>query len=123
MTPEEEKILEHLVREISDIKGKLPNGEITILIKSLNDVKEDLSEIKYILLNPETGVIVKTNKNTEFRVLEETRRNSEIELINKLREEVNKFKDWKSTVSKALWIIFMTIVGLTVNVISGILGN
>ncbi len=123
MTAGEEKILEHLVREISEIKNKLPNGEITILIQSLNDVKEDLSEIKYILLNPETGVIVKTNKNTEFRVQEETRRSNEIELINKLREEVNKFKDWKSTVSKALWIIFMTIVGLTVNVISGILGN
>ncbi len=123
MTAGEEKILEHLVREISEIKNKLPNGEITILIKSLNDVKEDLSELKFILLNPETGVIVKTNKNTDFRVQEEVRRNDEVELINKLREEVNKFKDWKSTVSKALWIIFMTIVGLTVNVISGILGN
>ena len=27
-----------------------------------------MSELKYTLLNPEDGVIVKTNQNTEFRL-------------------------------------------------------
>lgn len=123
MTSGEKEILEHLIREISEIKAKIPNGEIALLIKSLNDVKEDLSELKYILLNPENGVIVKTNKNTEFRIQETDKKVSDTELYFRLREEVKDLKEWKSIVSKFLWILLMAVLGLGANVISGILGN
>lgn len=121
MTSGEKEILEHLIREISEIKAKIPNGEIALLIKSLNDVKEDLSELKYILLNPENGVIVKTNKNTEFRIQETDKKVSDTELYFRLREEVKDLKEWKSIVSKFLWILLMAVLGLGANVISGIL--
>ena len=37
------------------------------LVEDVKDMKEDLTELKYTLLNPEDGVIVKTNLNTAFR--------------------------------------------------------
>lgn len=122
MTSSEKELLDNLTREITDIKSKLPNGEIALIIKSLNDVKEDLSELKYILLNPENGVIVKTNKNTEFRIEEVKRKDIQLELINTLREDIKSLRDWKYTVSKVLWIIFMALAGLSANVLTGILG-
>ena len=60
------------------------------------DLKEDFSDIKYTLLNPENGVIVRVNKNTEVREEMEEVPDRVLELEN----ELEKLQDWKSTVSK-----------------------
>ena len=70
MAATQKDILENILSEISVMKTKLPNGELKRMESSIvelkemyHDVKEDLSDIKYTLLNPENGVIVRVNKN------------------------------------------------------------
>ena len=65
-------------------------------------VKEDLSDLKLKLLNPENGVIVNTNKNTAFRRAQEDRRREYEGYITELTD----LKSWKAGVNRALWIIF-----------------
>ena len=55
------------------LKKGLPNGEISLMQKSLEDLEEGQkslrSEIRTVqkrLFNPDSGVIVEVNKNTEF---------------------------------------------------------
>ena len=61
------EVLENLLKEIKDIKTSMPNGEMKQIQIDLEEMKEDMSEVRYTLLNPDKGVIVSTNKNTEFR--------------------------------------------------------
>ena len=89
-TKTQAQILESILHEISEMKTKLPNGELKRMEQSIQemkenyiDIKEDVSEIKYTLLNPENGVIVRVNRNTEFR-LEKERKEEYYE--NKIKE-------------------------------------
>lgn len=118
MTSEEKNLLKTLTEELVHIRDKLPNGELTLLITNLRELKTDLSELKLLLLNPENGIIVKTNKNTEFRRQEERKKEKQMETITSLQTEVDKIKDWRSTVIKVLWILFTSIVGLTAHIVS-----
>lgn len=97
------------------MKTKLPNGELKRMEISIQemkenyiDIKDDVSEIKYTLLNPENGVIVRVNRNTEFR-LEKERKEDYYE--NKIKE-LEKMLDWKEGVNRALWILFTSVIGL-----------
>jgi predicted RNA-binding protein with EMAP domain len=90
----------------------MPNGELKQIIESQKEMKEDISELKYTLLNPENGVIVKVNKNTEFR------KKSEIntEQYQQLVKDLESLKDWKSTVVKVLWVLFGAMITLLTKV-------
>lgn len=114
-TKTQAQILESILHEISEMKTKLPNGELKRMEQSIQemkenyiDIKEDVSEIKYTLLNPENGVIVRVNRNTEFR-LEKERKEEYYE--NKIKE-LEKMLDWKEGVNRALWILFTSVIGL-----------
>lgn len=114
-TKTQAQILENILHEISEMKTKLPNGELKRMEQSIQemkenyiDIKEDVSEIKYTLLNPENGVIVRVNRNTEFR-LEKERKEDYYE--NKIKE-LEKMLDWKEGVNRALWILFTSVIGL-----------
>lgn len=95
-------ILENLLTEIKHIKTHMPNGELKQMQKDLSDLKVDMSDMKYTLLNPEDGVIVNTNKNTEFRLTKEAKEREYFKHIQDLEE----LKNWKSGVTRALWVIF-----------------
>lgn len=105
MTNPEYKILETVLAELRGIKVDLPNAELKQIIENQKDMREDISDLKRILLNPEDGVIVKVNKNTEFRVNFE----NNTEKYNQLVKDLDDIKSWKSTVIKILWIIFGSI--------------
>ena len=86
----------------------MPNGELKVMVEDLKDVKEDISELKYILLNPEDGVVVKTNKNTEFRLsMQANEKDFQAHML-----ELEELKRWKNGVTKALWIIFSVLAAL-----------
>ena len=57
--------MQDILKELNSIKERLPNGELHAMFKHMQDMKEDISEMKYTLLNPEHGVIVKINRNEE----------------------------------------------------------
>ena len=73
-------------------------------------MKEDITELKYTLLNPDNGVIVNTNKNTEYRL---ELQGNETEFREKLAE-IESIKSWKDSVTRALWIIFGIIAAIII---------
>lgn len=103
----QKELLEALHSEVVSMKGKLPNGELVAMANDMKEMKEDISDLKYTLLNPEDGVIVKTNQNTYFRKANQ-------ENI----EKIDELLMWKNSVTKALWILFTAIVGVVVKLVT-----
>jgi len=112
----QKQLLESVLSEISHIKTHMPNGELKAMQKDIEELKEDISDLKYTLLNPENGVIVNTNKNSDFRRAMQA---GERDFQNKLAE-LEDLKRWKDGVSKALWIIFTVLAGLIIRMLSQI---
>mgnify|MGYP000067413334 FL=1 len=109
----QKEILESVLLEIKHIKTHMPNGELKQMANDFQDMKDDISDLKFTLLNPDNGVIVKTNQNTQYR--KELQQN-EAEFRNKLGE-IEDIKRWKENVSRALWIIFGILATLIIRVI------
>ena len=112
----QKELLESVLKELSSIKRGMPNGELKSMVEDMKEMKEDVSELKYMLLNPEDGVVVKTNQNTAFRKKMEM---GDKEFQQKLIE-IEDFKRWKSGVNKALWIIFSILLALVGKVLLGV---
>lgn len=91
----------------------MPNGELKQIQKDMEDVKEDISDLKYTLLNPDNGVIVNTNKNTDFRLQMQTNEKE----FQKQMTELEDLKRWKEGVTKALWIIFGSLVAIVARIL------
>ena len=115
----ETQLLQTIADDISALKSKMPNGEFKSMARdmedlktSYRDIKEDLSDIKYTLLNPEDGVIVKVNKVSEWRENQEKK----AEEYEKALQDVRDLVQWKNGATKAMWIIFTAILGLSLNV-------
>jgi hypothetical protein len=104
----QKELLEGVLVELKHIKTHMPNGELKIMLEDMKDLKEDVSELKYMLLNPEDGLVVKTNKNTEFRL---SLQSNEKEYQRNM-QELDELKKWKNGVTKALWIIFSALAAL-----------
>jgi len=107
------EILTEVLVELQDIKRGLPNGEMVLIKKSLKDLEEGQkglkSEIRTIqkrLFNPDDGLIVEVNKNTDFK--KENQEN--------LRD-VNNLISWKSNVTKALWVVYSAIIGVIIKLL------
>lgn len=81
--------------------------ELQIISTHLDEMKADILELKEKLLDPETGVIVKTNQNTWWR--------KEVEPLVK---EIPDLIQFKKTTYRILWIIVTAVVALVVRVIS-----
>jgi len=108
------ELLNQLSKRLDEIETHMPNGELKVILSQLEimmdrqeKMYEDLSELKKMLLNPEDGVIVRVNKNTEYRLeLEEQEQR-----LASIIEEHNDLKKFKSNITKFLWIILSAIVG------------
>jgi predicted nucleic acid-binding Zn-ribbon protein len=109
----QKEVLDALLAEIKHIKTHMPNGELKQMARDFESMKEDLSDLKYTLLNPENGVIVNTNRNTEYRKELE---NNEVDFRNKLME-IEDLKRWKEGVTRALWIIFGILATVVIRMI------
>ncbi len=116
-------LMKQILDELNHLKSNMPNGELKHLQTSLEDlkkdqrsVKDDISDMKKKLLDPESGVIVKVNENTKFRLAEENR----YEDYMKVNIDVDSLKKWQSGVNKALWIIFGAILAIALKVIFGV---
>ena len=106
-------LLESVLQEIKHIKTHMPNGELKQMQKDIGELKEDISDMKYTLLNPDDGVIVKTNQNTQFRVdMQANEKDFQKQMV-----ELEDLKRWKEGVTKALWIIFGSLVAIVARIL------
>ena len=114
-TNENTKMMEKILEELASMKAKLPNGELKVIQTTINDLKtsqdsmkSDLSEMKKRLLDPENGVVVKLNQNTQYI-------SDKKELEDYYDDIIDQHKDlliWKNAMTKAMWIVFTAIVGI-----------
>jgi hypothetical protein len=86
-----------------DLQHMKQRGELRD--EDIHDIKEDISDLKKTLLDPNDGVIVKVNKNTEHR------ENADPDL-SALSSDVKELKAFKRTATRFLWIIVTAIVGV-----------
>jgi uncharacterized protein (UPF0335 family) len=112
--------MKQILDELTKLKSNMPNGELKHLQDSIEDLKrdqkslkDDISDIKKKLLDPETGVIVKVNENTKFRVQEEGRYEDYLEF----NADLQNLKKWQGGINKAMWIIFTAIAAIALKVI------
>ena len=110
-----QEILQELMQAFSSLKQKMEDPNYIALDNSMKnltenqrDMKRDLKDLKKAMLNPFDGVIVNTNKNTEFRIeyekLQEER--------DQLQEDVNHLLKWKSMYVKIFWALFTAALGV-----------
>lgn len=112
--------IEEILSSLEQIKKKLPNGELEIIKQSQlklgedqKTIKEDLEYFKKRLFNPDDGVIVRINKNTDSI----SRFEEAFDEIPDLRNKLENLDQWKEGVSKALWIVYTSIVGIILSLI------
>ena len=115
-----------ILEEIEFLKKKLPNGEFALLKKSVEDLssgqdalKSSIRELKQQLLDPDNGVVVRVNRNSDFRKDSEKRGPLCQQSFENMEDNVNSILSWKDNVSKALWILFTGIAGLIIKTIMG----
>jgi len=106
--------MQDILKELNSIKERLPNGELHAMFKHMQDMKEDISEMKYTLLNPEHGVIVKINRNEED-VEELLQRVKDLEKDSYAIHDLKRFRE---SANKVLWILFTALVGVVVKLIT-----
>ena len=111
-TAEVSQMMDEILGALEHIRKHMPNGELKIIQEKVEAIEEsheklqiDISQIKKLLLDPEIGVIVRVNKNTQFREDNEKNIREKFEMLN----EVSK---WKEGINKAMWIIFAALFGL-----------
>ena len=116
----QKELIERLIIELDSLKKKLPNGEIkrmeqTLLIleKNQNEMKSDIRYIRKTILDPELGLIVRINKNTESRVKREGDMPGYMSIIDDFKTMVT----WKSGVQKGLWLLYSAIIGIIIKLL------
>ena len=97
-----------IIKKLGEIEDKLPNGE-------LEEMHNMMKEIKEILLDPEDGVIVRVNKNTYWR---KTITEGDVS-FDSIKDDVKDLNSFKSNVTKALWVVYTTVMGVIIKLIWG----
>ena len=115
-----------ILDEIEFLKKKMPNGEFALLKKSVEDLsdgqetlKSSIRELKVQLLDPDNGVVVRVNRNSDFRKDSEERGPLCQQSFENMEDGVDSLLRWKEGVSKALWILFTAVVGLVIKLVIG----
>ena len=110
-----EEILKELMQAFSSLKQKMEDptyialdNSIKTMMDNQRDMKEDITDLKKKLLNPFDGVIVNTNKNTEFREAYEKLESER----DKLADDVDHLMKWKANYIKVFWAIFTAGLGV-----------
>jgi hypothetical protein len=109
------ELVKELIDAFSQLKKKFEDPNRIYLEKSIkqlmenqNEMKEQISGLKKELLNPRTGVVVETIKNTEFREKIEERGDLGIDLLTEHKELIK----WKNNINKAFWLMLTTVLGI-----------
>ena len=115
-----------ILEEIEFLKKKLPNGEFALLKKSVEDLssgqeslRSSIRNLKQQLLDPDDGVVVRVNRNSEFRKDSEKRGPLCEQSFNNMEDNVQDIISWKENVTKALWIMFTGMIGLVIKTVLG----
>lgn len=109
------ELVRELIEAFSQLKEKFEDPNRIYLEKSIKQLMENqgemkvqISDLKRELLNPRTGVVVETIKNTEFRKKIEERGDLGIDLLTEHKDLIK----WKNNINKAFWLMLTTVLGI-----------
>jgi hypothetical protein len=119
-----EESLSEILGALDQIKRNIPNGEIKALQDKVVNIEEsqfelkeelrsDLKEIKHILLDPITGLIVAVNRCAE--TVKKNEEYIEKELKPKI-EKLAQLESWKESVTRVLWLMVAGIISILFNI-------
>lgn len=107
------ELLQELNSKLDSIKTHMPNGELKSILSHVESMSKrqekmssDISELRKLLLNPEDGIVVRVNKNTEYRMELQDNESQMQQIIS----EHNNLKEFKANVTKILWIFITSVV-------------
>ncbi len=110
-----DQILRDLVQAFASLKQKMedPNyialdNSMKTMMENQKDMRADVKDLKSKLLNPIDGVIVNTNKNTEFRLDYQALKDER----DSLEDDVKHLLRWKGMYIKIFWAIFTAALGV-----------
>ena len=94
---------------LDKIKQKLPNGELSVLAEKIDNLQDDVKELLEKredliknLYNPEDGVVVRVNKNSEYvQELKEVDAVDTIKVVDKMRMNYTRM----------VWGLYAMIIG------------
>lgn len=110
MKSQDDEIMRDIVNALKDIRKHQPNGELKRIEKCVKGLAIKVDDIHNKIMNPETGLIVQTNKNTDFREKCEPEREG---LIN----QFNGVLRWKRVIEWGLGVVFVAIIGVVIKII------
>lgn len=94
--------------------------EIALMKKDIETLSDEVKELnKKIdilmvkLLDPDEGIVIRVNKNTD-------RLNDRDKNMGKWMRDIEDFhhmKKWKNTVTKALWVIYASMIGFVIKIL------
>ena len=91
----------------------LMKRDIETLGEDVKEINNKLDRLMIKLLDPDEGLVVRVNKNTER--LDE--RDGKMKGWMKDLESFRQMKKWKFTVTRALWGLYAAIIGYLVKII------
>ena len=107
-----DKLLDRLLKEVEELKQGNTAKELQYMTALLEDIKEDhktmksdIDTLNKRLLDPDQGLVVKVNKNTEHR-----------ESWHSKSDKLNEMYRWKSSITKALWVLFGAVISIVVKI-------
>ena len=103
------EVIGQMAKDIKELKKTQPNGELKRIEKCVRGLAAKVDDMHNKIMDPENGLIVQTNKNTEFRTMCEPERQALIE----------KFKGvlrWKKVIEWGLGVVFVGAVGAFIKV-------
>ena len=119
-----------ILEAVEILKSQMPNGNIALLQQAIEDlhksndgVKLSMRELKKQLLDPDDGVVVRVNKNSEFRKEAEAIGPLCQKSFEEMEDTVKDLTSWKTNVTKFVWIMLTTMVGLIAKVIYDLVGK
>ena len=103
-----DKICNTLEQEIALMKR-----DIETLSKDIKELNDKMDRLMVKLLDPDEGIVVRVNKNTERLDERDRKLNGWLKDLESFRQ----MKKWKFTVTRALWGLYAAIIGYLVKMI------
>ena len=103
----QKEMISRMAEDIKSLKKSQPNGELKRMEAIMVKMTAQLEDLNSRIMDPETGLIVATNKNTEFRKECEPR-------SKEYTENFKALMRWKTMVDWGVGVFFVALIGAIV---------
>lgn len=103
--------------QVGSFSKAIVKSEMNDKLHVFENLRKNICEVEEILSDPNDGIIVKVNKNTEYRIHDRNNNKQKEIITQEFAKTCEEMKNWKNGVTKALWILFTAIIGIVIKLI------